>query len=86
MWFKVIIQLLQNNITDRDVPQETKKCPQTSLSFVLALFSSLFQLSWFEVMSGATVLSVTVTVLNYHVQTSTKHLDGPTVNLPHRSP
>lgn len=67
------------------MPPGRTKCPQTSCSFVLALFPSLFQLSWFEVLSGATVLSVTVTSLNYHVQTSTQHLDRQTVNLPHRS-
>lgn len=57
------------------MPPGTKNAPPTSFSFVLALLSALFQLSWLEVLSGATVLPVTVTGLNYRVQTSTQHLD-----------
>lgn len=39
-------------------------------SFVFTLLPTLFQLSWFEVLSGAAVLAVTMNSLSYHVQTS----------------
>lgn len=43
-------------------------------SFVFTLLPTLFQLSWFEVLSGAAVLAVTMNSLSYHVQTSTHPL------------
>lgn len=70
----------------RHIPPRTKKIPLNIFSFVFSLFSSVFQLSWFEVLSGAAVLPVTVTGPNYHVQTSTQHSDKTdTLNLPQRS-
>lgn len=43
--------------------------------FLLFILLTVFHFSQFEVLSGATVLAVTVTGLNYHAQTSTQHLE-----------
>lgn len=69
--------------TTADRVSDNRNCRQTSLCSVFVWLSTLFQLSWFEVLSGATVLAVTMTVLNYQARTSTRHLE--TVNLPHKS-
>lgn len=70
----------------RHLPPGTKKHTRTCFSFCARVFSSLFQLSWFEVLSGATAFPVGVTGLQLScpdVNAALRQAD--TVNLPHRS-
>lgn len=65
---------------------KAQKCSASIFFPPLLLVSCLFQLSWLEVLSGATAQPVTVTGLNYHVQTSTPHLDTKTQLICHTDP
>jgi len=53
-----------------------EKKRQVFFSHVLVLSSAAFRLSWLEVLSGATVLAVTVTGFNYHVKVSAHTLES----------